>query len=176
MTKVYWTLYDEATGAIQSTGHAPAGHVPPEGPIGMGMAILHRRSDPDMQRVSKGRLVLRPKRERDAVADLDWRTAVNRERDRRIEAGMTFDGVRYQTDRASRDRIAKAARRESGRESSIDWIAADNRRVQMDWQTFAAFADAVEDHERDHILAARALKDIAPADRPADPTDDAHWP
>jgi len=113
---------------------------------------------------------------------------VDAERDRRLRR-MTFGGVAYDFDAASRVLIDKAkgsalAAVITGAtlgdlrwaDPSIDfgWIAANNTVTPMDAQTALAFGTAAASWEGRHILAARALKNRNPI--PADYTDDAYWP
>ena len=114
---------------------------------------------------------------------------VDQERDRRIEAGMTFNGVRYQTRAQDRENVAGASimalaamvngaqpgdLRWHGGASDFVWIAEDNSLNTMDAQTFFAFGQAMAAHKSALIFAARALKDMA--EIPADYADDKHWP
>ena len=114
---------------------------------------------------------------------------VDAERDRRIEAGMTFNSVRYQTRAQDRENVAGASimalaaitqgaqpgdLRWHGGTSDFVWIAEDNSLNLMDAQTFFAFGQAMAAHKSALIFAARALKDMEPI--PADFTDDGYWP
>lgn len=115
---------------------------------------------------------------------------VNAERERRIAEGFSFQGLPYDFDPLSRQRIVEAAMAarfalasgaKAGDTSWLDpaaefaWIAADNSRVPMDAPTCAAFGAAAIRHEQAHVLAARALKDRTPI--PHDYRDnDAYWP
>ncbi|MGR3463613.1 DUF4376 domain-containing protein [Limimaricola sp.] len=115
--------------------------------------------------------------------------AVTVERDRRINAGFTFDGIRYQTRPADRENVAGAASaaleaimggaqvgdlRWHGGVTDFAWIAEDNSLQPMDAQTLRAFARAMMAHKQALIFAARDLKDRA--EIPADITSDAYWP
>jgi len=114
---------------------------------------------------------------------------VNAERDRRIHAGFTFNGTRFQSRLEDQKRIAGAGTlavmaivagaqagdlRWHGGESDFAWIAEDNSLVTMDAQTVIAFGQAAARHETLHVFAARALKDTSPI--PADFAADQHWP
>ena len=114
---------------------------------------------------------------------------VDAERDRRIEAGMTFNGVRYQTRAQDRENVAGASimalaaitqgaqpgdLRWHGGSTDFVWIAEDNSLNTMDAQTFFAFGQAMAAHKSALIFAARTLKDMATI--PADYADDKHWP
>src|SRR5690606_23397809 len=115
--------------------------------------------------------------------------AVDRERDRRIAAGFTFNGKLYQSRPEDRENIAGASvaalaamgngalpgdYRWHGGDSDFVRIAEDNSRTPMDTQTMSAFGQAAQAHKQAHIFAARALKDADPI--PADFADDAYWP
>jgi hypothetical protein len=115
--------------------------------------------------------------------------AVDAERDRRIDAGVTFNGVRFQTRSADRENVAGATQlatlavmagaqagnlRWHGGASDFAWIAEDNSVVLMDAMTVIAFGQAVAAHKSAHIFAARALKDAETI--PPNYTDDQYWP
>ena len=115
---------------------------------------------------------------------------VDTERDRRIDGGMTLNGVTYQTRPQDRENVAGASilalaaisngaqpgdLRWHGEDTDFVWIAEDNSTNTMDAQTFFAFAQAMAKHKSAHIFAARAIKDIAPI--PADyAANEAYWP
>lgn len=115
---------------------------------------------------------------------------VDAERDRRISAGFTFNGVFYQSRRADRENIAGASvaalsamsagaqpgnyRWHGGGEDFV-WIAADNTMHPLDAQSTFAMGQAAMAHKQAHIFAARALKDMNPI--PADfATNATYWP
>jgi hypothetical protein len=121
-------------------------------------------------------------------------THVDRERDRRIDAGFVFDGVRYQSDEGSRENIAGAKSAASdaialgalagdfGWQRLLDpdaaetfvWIATDNSLHPMDAQTVVRFGYAAMAHKQDMIFKARSLKAMDPI--PADfASNDAYW-
>jgi hypothetical protein len=115
--------------------------------------------------------------------------AIDAERDRRIDAGVTFNGTRFQTRPADRENVAGATQlatlavmagaqagdlRWHGGASDFAWIAEDNSIVTMDAQTVIAFGQAVAATKSAHIFAARALKDADPI--PTDYTDPGYWP
>lgn len=116
--------------------------------------------------------------------------AVDIERDRRIAAGFTFNGVFYQSRPEDRENIAGAAvaalaaigagaqvgdYRWHGGDSDFMWIAADNSMHPLDAQSIFAMGQAAMAHKQAHIFAARALKDMSPI--PADyATNPAYWP
>lgn len=115
--------------------------------------------------------------------------AIDAERDRRIDAGMTFGGVLYQTRPGDRENIAGKAMeafmaitagsqpgdlRWSNPDHDFAWIAEDNSLVPMDAQTVVAFGKAASAHKEAHVFAGRQLKDMQPI--PADYADDRWWP
>lgn len=116
-------------------------------------------------------------------------TDVDRERDRRIDAGVEFQGVMFQSRMTDRENIAGAAQlgfmavvagaeagdlRWSNPDQDFAWIASDNSLVPMDAQTVVAFGKAAAERKQALIFAARQLKDMA--ELPADYTDDKWWP
>lgn len=114
---------------------------------------------------------------------------VDAERDRRIDGGMVWNGVMYQTRPQDRENVAGASilalaaigngaqpgdLRWHGEDTDFVWIAEDNSLNTMDAQTFFAFAQAMAKHKSAHIFAARAIKDIAPI--PEDyATNETYW-
>lgn len=115
--------------------------------------------------------------------------AVDAERDRRIDAGMTFGGVLYQTRPGDRENIAGKAMeafmaitsgaqpgdlRWSNPDHDFAWIAEDNSLAPMDAQTVVALGKAASAHKEAHVFAGRQLKDMQPI--PADYADDRWWP
>ena len=115
--------------------------------------------------------------------------AVDAERDRRIDAGVLFRDVMYQSRATDRENISGAAQlgfmavvggaqpgdlRWSDPDQDFEWIAADNSLVPMDAQTVVAFGKAAAERKQDLIFAGRQLKDMNPI--PADFTDDKWWP
>lgn len=114
---------------------------------------------------------------------------VDAERDRRIDAGVEFQGVMFQSRATDRENIAGAAQlgfmavvagAESGdlRWSSpgqdFAWIASDNSLVPMDAQTVVAFGRVAAERKQALIFAGRQLKDMKPI--PADYAADKWWP
>lgn len=114
---------------------------------------------------------------------------IDLERDKRIDGGFEFQGVRYQSRPQDRENIAGAAvaalaaisagaaagdYRWHGADSGFQWIAEDNTLYLMDAQTMFAFGQAAMAHKQSMIFAARALKDIA--EFPADYAHDQYWP
>lgn len=107
---------------------------------------------------------------------------VDAERDRRIDAGVTINGVRYQTRASDRENIAGAAQlafmaQVAGQPFSLNWIAEDNTVAAMDAAAVIAFGQAVAQHKSALIFAARALKDrIAAGEIITDVSDPSYWP
>lgn len=102
-------------------------------------------------------------------------SAVDVERDRRIDAGFEFEGVRYQSRPGDRENIAGAAVIALADPAyATGWIAADNSVVEMDAPTLLRFGRAAADHKQALIFAARQLKDMQPI--PQDYGDDQWWP
>ncbi|MGI8396377.1 hypothetical protein ACRYWZ_08380 [Agrobacterium deltaense] len=114
---------------------------------------------------------------------------VDRERDRRISAGFTFNGVFYQSRPEDRENIAGAAvaalaaisvgaqvgdYRWHGGDTDFIWIAADNSTHPLDAQSTFAMGQAAMAHKQAHIFAARTLKDMDPI--PADYAEGNYWP
>ncbi len=116
-------------------------------------------------------------------------SAIAVERDRRIDAGFEFRGVKYQSRPQDRENIAGACvvalaaltagategdfRWQNG-DTDFAWIAEDNSTHPMDALTMFAFGQAAMAHKQAHIFAARALKDMSQI--PANFTDDGYWP
>jgi hypothetical protein len=115
--------------------------------------------------------------------------SVDSERDRRIDAGFTFNGIKYDSDTAARENLSGAATAALSAiiagatagdynwldpSSEFEWIAQDNTRIPLDAQSTFALGQAALSHKSAHIFAARALKDQSPI--PLDFADDAHWP
>ena len=127
--------------------------------------------------------------ERLAVEKAVRDAAVTVERDRRIAAGVLFNGVLFQSRATDRENIAGAAQlalmatlRGEGEEGNFlwhggeepfAWIAADNSLVQMDAPTVIAFAKTSAAMKQAYTMVARAIKDMDPF--PADIKDDALW-
>lgn len=113
---------------------------------------------------------------------------VNRERDRRLET-YTFNGKVYQFDTGSRENItdvgtmALAAIINGSQPGDYRWadadvdfafIALDNTPVLMDAQTAWNFSQSAAVWKKQHIYAAREIKDTSPI--PANYADDSLWP
>lgn len=113
---------------------------------------------------------------------------VNAERDRRLVADFTFQGVRFQRDERSLQRITGAATlagfarpfvqpgnlRWANPDRDFTWIASDNSLVPMDAHTCFAFGQAAANTETSIIFTAKALREMDPI--PLDFADDKWWP
>ena len=99
---------------------------------------------------------------------------VNIERDRRINQGFLFNGVRFQSRADDRENIKGAVMIAMyDLTYSSDWIAEDNSIVHMDAPTLFAFGRTAAEHKQHLIFKARQIKDMSPI--PADFTDDKWW-
>ena len=113
---------------------------------------------------------------------------VNTERDRRIDAGFTFEGKLYQSGPSDRENIAgigtfALAAISNGaqvgdlrwKDSTKDfgWIASDNTITPMDAQTAWAFSQAGAAYKEKLIFMARNLKNMDPIH--LDYADDKYW-
>ncbi|OOL39148.1 DUF4376 domain-containing protein [Pseudomonas sp. FSL W5-0299] len=131
------------------------------------------------------------KHERPALVltEEDKQSLVTIERDRRIEAGVTFRGIHYQSRATDRENIAGAAQlglmaviagaqpgdyRWSDPDKDFTWISTDNDLVSMDAHTVMEFGKVAASAKQALIFAARALKDNAQI--PTDFEDDKWWP
>ena len=114
---------------------------------------------------------------------------IRKERDRRLIANFEFQGVSYQRDPISVQRIAGAAQLASlaimagaqpgdlhwhGRDTPFGWITADDDVTFMDAMTVIDFGRAAAARETELIFAARALRLLDPI--PEDFADDKWWP
>lgn len=114
---------------------------------------------------------------------------VDIERDRRIDTGVEFQDVMFQSRATDRENIAGAAQlgfmavvggaqvsdlRWSNPDQDFTWIAADNSLVPMDAHTVVAFGKAAAERKQALIFSARQLKHLEPI--PLDFTDDRWWP
>lgn len=117
------------------------------------------------------------------------KTEINEYRNFLIATGFWFDGVKYDSRPDDQKRISGAALLAfmaisngaqvgdyvwHGGIEPFSWITQDNNVVQMDAQTVVAFGQTAAEHERAHIFAARALKDMDPI--PEDYNNPIYWP
>lgn len=115
--------------------------------------------------------------------------SINIHRDELIADGFWFANTKYDSRPEDQKRISGAALLafmgvSQGAEANnyiwhggtepFSWIAQDNSIVQMDAPTVIAFGQTAAEHERAHIFAARALKDMDPI--PDDWANTAYWP
>lgn len=115
--------------------------------------------------------------------------AVDSERDRRIDAGVEFQGVLFQSRATDRENIAGAAQlgfmaivggaqpgdlRWSNPAQDFAWIASDNSLVPMDAHTVVAFGKVAAERKQALIYAGRQLKDMESI--PVDFADPKWWP
>lgn len=135
-------------------------------------------------------------REFDPIADADLdpdteatKANVDKERDRRLSAGFTFNGFEFDSDERSIQKVDAAAMKANiavlagavagdlrwfDPDEDFDWIARDNSRVTLDAHDMAAMGDALAIHQKQIIYAARDLKDLATI--PSDFASDQYWP
>lgn len=114
---------------------------------------------------------------------------VDAERDRRIDAGVEFQGALYQSRADDRENIAGSAQlafmaivqgaqpgdlRWATPEADFFWIALDNSRVPMDAQTVVEFGKLAALSKQAHIIAGSNLKQMEPI--PANYNDNKWWP
>lgn len=124
-----------------------------------------------------------------AAAQAELSGQVDAERDRRIDAGFTFNGIVFQSRPTDRENIAGAAQlafmavvggaqsgdlRWASANTDYQWIAADNSIVTMDAPSVVDFGKAAAAEKQALIFAARTIKDMNPI--PADFADDKWWP
>lgn len=111
------------------------------------------------------------------------------ERDRRLWTDVIFNGVAFQRDPISLQRIMAAAQLAAhaiaagtapedlfwhGGPQPFGWISRDNRLIPMDAATLSAFATAAALQETRVMLAAQSLRAMDPI--PADFAEDHWWP
>ena len=116
-------------------------------------------------------------------------TDVDAERDRRIDAGVEFQGVMFQSRATDRENIAGASQlgfmaivsgaqpgdlRWSNPDQDFAWIASDNSLVPMHALAVVAFGKVAAERKQALIYSGRQLKDMQPI--PTDYTDDKWWP
>lgn len=114
---------------------------------------------------------------------------VNAERDRRISAGLTWNGHEFDFDQTSKADINGAGAlaigaiatgavvgdfRWHGGATPFQWVTRANVRVDLDAYDMLDLSKAAAEHVRSHVFAARDLKDMVTV--PADYQDDSHWP
>jgi len=117
------------------------------------------------------------------------RDDVNAERDRRNYLDFTFNGIVYQADQRSQDRLNRARTsalaalmagavagnyRWHGEDTDFFWISKDNTKVYMDAQTVVAFGNSMVAREGLLIAAADALKNTE-GGIPGDFRNETYW-
>lgn len=112
---------------------------------------------------------------------------VDQERDRRVNSGIIFEGLPFQTTPAARESITTASvralvaivrgvKKVDAREKSASytWITTSNKLVELDAQQLIDLGNKVAEWQSANVLAARAIKDLPKI--PADFRDDKYWP
>lgn len=114
---------------------------------------------------------------------------IDTERNRRIDAGIEFQGKSFQSRPTDRENITGAAQlafmavvagikpgdlRWSAPDYDFAWIASDNSLVTMDAHTVVQFGKAVAERKKALIFAARQLKNMELA--PLEITKEEWWP
>lgn len=114
---------------------------------------------------------------------------VNQERNKRVNAGFTWNGKEFQSDSNSRENISGAATSATAYivnggspdeiywqspDTPFIWLATDNTSVQMTPVEVIDFGNTALAHKKAHIFAARTLKDMVTI--PTDYTADKYWP
>lgn len=130
-----------------------------------------------------GLIEIDPVKKREIMAGI-----INAERDRRLSGDFLFNGVPFQRDPTSLQRITGAATlagfaiaqgaqpgdlRWANADRDFAWIASDNTVVTMDAQTAFAFGQVAAGVETAIIFAAKALREMDPI--PANYADDKYW-
>ena len=115
--------------------------------------------------------------------------SINTHRDELITDGFWFANTKFDSRPEDQKRISGAAllafmAASQGAQANnylwhggtepFSWISQDNTIVQMDAQTVISFGQTAAEHERAHIFAARALKDMDPI--PEDWANTVYWP
>lgn len=110
-----------------------------------------------------------------AVSREEMSALVDVERDRRINAGVMFEGKLYQSGSSDRENVTGAVVIALSDPSyTQNWIASDNSVTQMSNATLIAFGKAMAANKEALIFAGRALKDMP--EIPLDYADDKYWP
>lgn len=114
---------------------------------------------------------------------------VNEERDRRIQAGVPFEGHVFDYNQMGKDNIesrailAKLAIMNGSKkgdyrwfdpDSDFTWITQSNEKILMDAYQVSELGNTAMKWTTDHVFAARNLKDMTPI--PQDYKDDKYWP
>jgi len=106
---------------------------------------------------------------------------VDREKARRIAAGFLFQAKRIQFDDKSKANIAGAVQLANMAQAGdaewpadFAWITADNSLLSLTAEAMTVMGKCAADFERQHIFAARALKNMSPI--PDDYASNSYWP
>tara|TARA_R100001086_G_scaffold16743_2_gene8193 strand:- start:2297 stop:2815 length:519 start_codon:yes stop_codon:yes gene_type:complete len=114
---------------------------------------------------------------------------VNKERNRRISGGFSWNGHTFQSDPDSRENIigssvdATEFMRSGGSSDEVYWqspdtpfvwLSEENQLVPLSPAQMIDMGRALLSHKKNCIFAARVLKDMDPI--PSDFTDDKYWP
>lgn len=115
-------------------------------------------------------------------------TAVDVEREVRVNSGFSHDGRQYRSRAEDRSSITENSNLAAmaimngaqpgelnwlNDDEEFQWIDADNERVPMDAQSMINLARSAATHKNRLVFAARTLKDMSPI--PADYADDKYW-
>lgn len=85
---------------------------------------------------------------------------VNRQVDRVLNGGITFNGVTLDTDEKSLQRVTGAVLRTLiDADYSTEWVTEDNTRITLEGAQIQELGKAFEAHQRKNILFGRDLKD-----------------
>lgn len=114
---------------------------------------------------------------------------INTYRDNKIAQGFLFNGTMFDSRPEDQKRISGAGTLAfiaiangapagylywHGGTDPFSWITQNNELVEMDAYTMVEFGKKAAEHERNHIFAARLLKDMDPI--PEDYTNPSYWP
>lgn len=114
---------------------------------------------------------------------------VDSERDRRIDLGFTFKGVKYESKPDDRENISGAVQlaamaifngvekgdyRWNDPDYDFSWITSDNSIVKLDAYDTFALGKAAAEQKQKMLFAARNLKTMSPI--PSDYNQDKWWP
>lgn len=191
-----WVLTDgnptevqDFRGQVYSTETGePLNHTEP-GPLPDGVTNVPRPSPDHAWKDGQWKLDAALQAENATAARKAQHARIDAERDARIDAGIEFQGKRYQSRATDRENIAGAAQlgfmavvagKQAGDlhwsdpDQDFTWIASDNSLVPMDAPTVVALGKAAAERKQALIFAARQLKDMEQI--PADYADDKWWP
>jgi len=191
-----WVLVDgkaglvaDSRGEVYSTATGEPVQHNELGPLPEGLTTVPRPSPDHAWKAGKWQLDAALQAHSAKAARKAQHALIDAERDRRIDAGILFQGVKFQSRATDRENIAGAAQlgfmaisagaqpgdlRWSDPDQDFTWIASDNSLVAMDAQTTVALGKAAAERKQALIFAARQLKDMEQI--PADFADDKWWP